>query len=161
MRLSIIIPALILGLALIVGAMLFAPRRPPVPVVAPPQPPATATQPFATSPVKHPSQEAPLQRSLPPKDEQEAQAEYRQSRISELYSLTTDNPDAVSEIMASLGDPDPAIRRAAIDACVQSKKAETIPALKDALDQSTDLDEKVHIQKAIDFLNMAFQATNR
>ena len=95
----------------------------------------------------------------PTEAEQDAKAEVVENRISELYDLAmTDDPASLRQILRELDNPEPRIRDAAVDAAVQFKSPDAIPALKDAEAQATDLDEKVKLQKAIDFLSLTIPA---
>jgi HEAT repeat protein len=99
-------------------------------------------------------------KTIEPSDaERQAKSDYVQTRIAELNDLAmTDDPASLQQILRELDNPEPSIRTAAVEAAVQFKSPDAIPALKDAEDQATNLDEKVTIQKAIDFLSLSLPA---
>jgi len=105
------------------------------------------------------NQDIALKAIEPSDSERQAKSDYLQTRIAELDDLAmTDDPASLSQILRELDNPDPQIREAAVVAAVQFKSPDAIPALKDAEAQATNLDEKVKIQKAIDFLSLSLPA---
>jgi hypothetical protein len=92
-------------------------------------------------------------------EQNQAKVDYEQSRIAELNDLAaSEDPGSLRDILLELDNSDPVIRKAAVDAAVQFKSPDAIPALKDAFDQVTDFDEKVHLKEAIDFLTLTIPA---
>ncbi len=95
--------------------------------------------------------------------QEQARTEFVQNRISELNDLAmSEDPASLNQILGELDNPEPRIRSAAVDAAVQFKSAEAIPALRDAEQQATDTEEKMKIHQAIEFLSLTAQsqATN-
>jgi hypothetical protein len=169
MRLRIVIPVLLVGLA-IVCVVLFPGLRGQPPAAGPPPigemtaPPVPATAaPVKTRVEAQSATDQPIALTAsagPSEAEQEAKTEYVQNRISELYDLAmTDDPASLQQILGELDNPEPRIRQAAVEAAVQFKSPDAIPALHDALAQATDLKEKVNIQRAIDFLSLSLPSS--
>jgi hypothetical protein len=171
MRLKVILPVLISGVAIIGGAMLLASmRQQPVPAEPPVQQSAEAisSNDVAARPVvqkRAPSMVRPLLAvstdgnagAAAPDDPE--QYRHVRMRIAELDEMAmSGEPESLREILTELGNLDPRIRMAAVDAAVQFKSPDAIPILKDALEQTADLDEKVHLKKAIDFLTLAAES---
>ncbi len=78
-----------------------------------------------------------------------------ESRITGLAALAMNNDaDSLKLILASLTDPDPQIRAAALEAAVQFDSPAAIPALQSALAEVELPQEKVNVQAAIDYLNL-------
>jgi hypothetical protein len=161
-RPKIVIPILLMAVAISGGVWFFG-EKSPAPT-ADEAPAGFMTNTFISAPAKTISRPAPAESSPaialvkpePSEAEIEAKAEFLQNRISELDDLAmSDDPDSLRQILGELDNPEPQIRAAAVDAAVQFKSAAAIPALQDAETEASDLDEKVHIQKAIDFLNLA------
>jgi HEAT repeats len=85
----------------------------------------------------------------------DSRAEAVQTRVAELsqLGLTTD-PHSLNVILSEVNNPDPAIRKAAVSAAVDFGSRDAIPSLQNALLAADDLNEKVRIQNAIDFLRL-------
>jgi HEAT repeat protein len=76
-------------------------------------------------------------------------------RAAELRQLaTTGDAGALDTILSELPNSDPSIRRAALAAAVEFGDRSAIPALTQALESNPDPQEKVNIQKAIDYLQL-------
>jgi HEAT repeat protein len=167
MRFRIVLPVLVLGLALVCAGLFFGNQGQPVAASAPLAEREPPSAPVPAAPVKSPSREqikadkpiALTADSGPSEAGQQAKTEYVENRIGELYDLAmTDDPASLRQILGELDNPEPRIRQAAVDAAVQFKSPDAIPVLKDALAQATDLNEKVNLQKAIDFLSLSLPA---
>jgi hypothetical protein len=78
---------------------------------------------------------------------------YVAGRVAELHDLAmTDDSNSLVVIISELDSRDPRIRKAALDATVQFGSRDAIPALQDELNRTDEPEEKVDLQKAIDFL---------
>ena len=103
--------------------------------------------------------------SLPGMEEtgsaEDRQETYVMNRIVELEETAmTDKANALGTILPELSNGDPRIRQAALDAAGQLDNPESIPALKDACAQAETPEEKIRLQKAIDFLALSSESTN-
>jgi hypothetical protein len=58
----------------------------------------------------------------------------------------------LNTILNDLDNPDARIRKAAVEDVVQFESPDAIPALKAAMAATDDLDEKMRLKKAVDFL---------
>ena len=84
---------------------------------------------------------------------------YVVNRTAELENLgMTDDPNSLAEIESELDNRDPRIQKAAVAATVQFGSRDAIPALQDAYRHFDDPEQKVNIQKAIDFLELPTMA---
>ena len=84
---------------------------------------------------------------------------YVVNRTSELENLgMTDDPNSLAEIESELDNRDQQIQKAAVAAAVQFGSRDAIPALQDAYRHFDDPEQKVNIQKAIDFLELPTMA---
>jgi hypothetical protein len=91
--------------------------------------------------------------------EAEARAEQREAevtaRISELRDLSRKtDPGSWETVLSEIKNPDPTIRRAAIDIISQSGNRGVIPRLSEAAAQTEDAAEKQVIADAIEFLSL-------
>ncbi len=87
-----------------------------------------------------------------PEAEHEA---YVAKRVAELQDLGMENDSAsLDTILSELGNADPSIRQAAIDAAVQFGSREAIPKLTTAAAQAADPKEQSAILDAVEFLKM-------
>jgi len=78
-----------------------------------------------------------------------------QNRIRQLSELAVQGDAAsLSEILGELTNPTPEIRRAALEAVVQSGNTDAIPALKELSEKSSDPREKKDLREAIEFLKL-------
>jgi hypothetical protein len=78
-----------------------------------------------------------------------------EKRIAELQDLgTLDDPASLKAILAELANPDPEIRKAALDAAIQFSSRDAIPALAEAAARATDAEEKKELLEAIEFLKL-------
>jgi hypothetical protein len=76
-------------------------------------------------------------------------------RVSELHDLgMTGDPDSLSTITSELDSREPQIREAALKAAIQFGSRDAIPALQNTLQHTDDPQEKVDLQKAVDFLQL-------
>jgi hypothetical protein len=100
-----------------------------------------------------------LVKAQPTEAEIQAHSEFVENRISQLNDLAmSGDPTSLQEILNELDNPEPRIRNAAIEAAVQFRSPAAIPALQDAEQQATDVNEKAKIQQAIEFLGLTMQA---
>jgi hypothetical protein len=84
---------------------------------------------------------------------------YVVNRITELENLgMTDDPNSLAEIESEFDNRDQQIQKAAVAAAVQFGNRDAIPALQDAYRHFDDPEQKVNIQKAIDFLELPTMA---
>lgn len=73
----------------------------------------------------------------------------------ELSELGMQNdPESLKKILSELENPEPEIRKAALTATLDFGSKDAIPTLQNELNWATDPQEKVDIQKAIDFLEL-------
>jgi hypothetical protein len=80
---------------------------------------------------------------------------YVVNRVAELENLgMTDDPNSLAEIESEFDNRDPRIQTAAVAAAVQFGSRDAIPALQDAYRHFDDPEQKINIQKAIDFLKL-------
>lgn len=80
---------------------------------------------------------------------------YVVNRTTELENLgMTDDPNSLAEIESEFDNRDPRIQEAAVAAAVQFGSRDAIPALQDAYRHFDDPEQKINIQKAIDFLEL-------
>jgi HEAT repeat protein len=138
------------GIAWLVG---HAPERettPPEPTVslepAPAQAPVatTAALPLPARP------DPPVAPAAPPADAAE-----RESRIAALDALAREeDPESLRTILASLSDPDPAIRRAALEATLAFGSREAIPRLQDVAATTEDPVERGALLDAAAYLEL-------
>jgi|ERR1041385_5986730 hypothetical protein len=76
-------------------------------------------------------------------------------RAAELMELALNNDSAsLKIILAELGNPNRAIRNAALQAAVQFGSRDAIPSLRQATAQVDDSDEKAELLQAIEFLKL-------
>jgi len=81
--------------------------------------------------------------------------DYVAERVSELHDLgMTDDPDSLSTITSEMDSREPQIREAALKAVIQFGSRDAIPALQNTMQHTDDPQEKVDLQKAIDFLEL-------
>lgn len=81
--------------------------------------------------------------------------EYVIKRKSDLYDMGMGkDPASLKVILAEMHNADPEIRQAALSAVIDFGSQDAIPALQNELSWASDLQEKVEIQKAIDFLQL-------
>jgi hypothetical protein len=78
-----------------------------------------------------------------------------QNRIRQLSELAVqDDAASLSEILGELTNPNQEIRKAALEAVVQSGNTDAIPALKELSEKSSDPREKKDLREAIEFLKL-------
>ena len=101
------------------------------------------------------------EQSLPMPDEpagaspQENYRAYVSERISELMDLSTESDaNSLNTIISELTNRDPAIRKAVVEAAVQFGSRDAIPGLQDAAFQVEDIEEKVALARAVEFLQL-------
>jgi hypothetical protein len=164
MRAKIAIPLLLVGIMAVLLPFVVRPKLPAVngqaalptttsdnSVQIPVQQPAPlSATPEETQQEPNPNASSVIDHSLPSDNE-----DYAASRVAELADLAmTDDPQALAEIESELDNPDPRIQEAAVAATIQFGSRDAIPALQMAYQHFDVLEQKVQIQKAIDFLNL-------
>jgi hypothetical protein len=166
MRAKIIFSAAALSLAIVGAAVYFrnaltSSPAPNAPSDAPAAVSAVESQPVASAaPVRHIPAAAAKEDLLPPEESGRAltasnHTEYVLERKTQLMDLTTsDDPGALKTILSELNNPDPDIRKTALASAVDVGNPDAVPALQNQLAWSQDPQEKVDIQKAIDFLQL-------
>ena len=83
------------------------------------------------------------------------QRAYVEKRTAELMELASqDDPVSLEMILSELTNRDPEIRKAALNATLQSRNREAIPRLSEAAEQTDDPREKAALADAIDFLTL-------
>lgn len=85
-------------------------------------------------------------------EERQAAIDAELERLYQLYR--SDDPASLPPILADLNNPEREIRLAAIEATKQFGSKDAIPALKAAAAQTEDLEEKIALLKAADFLTL-------
>ena len=86
---------------------------------------------------------------------EQRQDAYVASRAAELMELAMNEDTAsLTTILSELGNRDPRVRKAAVDAAVQFHSRDAIPALEEAVSQTDDARERVAILEAIEFLKL-------
>ena len=92
------------------------------------------------------------QATAPPEDAHGAYVEQRSSQLMEL--AMNDDRASLDTILSELGNRDPEIRKAALDATIQFGSRDAIPKLADAASQTDDPNEKAALADAIEFLKL-------
>jgi hypothetical protein len=81
--------------------------------------------------------------------------EYVTKRKAELSEMgVSRDPGSLKTILAEVRNPDPEIRQTALTATMDFGSQDAIPALKNEITWAEDPQEKIEIQKAIDFLQL-------
>jgi hypothetical protein len=95
------------------------------------------------------------ERSQAPDPTKMDHATYVQQRKADLMEMgASSDPAALKTILSELENNDAEIRGAALDSTLQFGSRDAIPDLQREYNWSTDPQEKVNIQKAIDFLQL-------
>jgi hypothetical protein len=136
----------------------FKPAAPP-PAAAPVEQPVADTAPTAGVPhILNRVTQAHPQEGLAAHSEKPAEMDhdtYVLKRRAELSELGMQNdPQSLKTILSEMENPEPEIRQAALTAAIDYGSKDAIPALQNELNWTTDAQEKVEIQKAIDFLQL-------
>lgn len=80
---------------------------------------------------------------------------YVAARVNELEEMgSADDLDSLNTLLSELGNRDPEIRKAALEAIVQFDSLDAIPKLEDAELQADDPHERVAIADAIEFIKL-------
>jgi len=172
MRRKLVTGVLVLGVAAI-AAWFLAGQKPAGPTDLPASPSADQSADAGTadaSPATEPANEVPKDSASPPLAAREGtggsdepmtetpeakQEAYVAKRVGELQDLGMENDSAsLDTILAELGNGDPSIRQAAVDAAVQFGSRDAIPRLMTAAAQAADPKEKSTILDAVEFLNL-------
>jgi len=112
--------------------------------------PATETVPSPVAPNHGAAAETPV--AAEPQDMND---DYVAVRVDELRDLAmTGNISSLTTIESELNDPDRRIRDAAVSAAIQFGDRSAIPALQTAITRTEDPQEKINLQKAVDFLEL-------
>lgn len=104
--------------------------------------------------------DAPSASGTPPKPASTASTEdahqaYVEKRTAELMDMAmTDDRANLDTILSELGNRDPEIRKAALEATIQFGSRDAIPKLADAASQTDDPNEKAALADAIEFLKL-------
>jgi hypothetical protein len=85
-------------------------------------------------------------------EERQAVIDAEKDHLSE-WQMNSDS-QSLSNILADLSSPEKEIRMAAIEAAKQFDDTNAIPALKAAVDNTDDTEEKIALLKAADFLSL-------
>ncbi|HSY74116.1 MAG TPA: HEAT repeat domain-containing protein [Dongiaceae bacterium] len=143
-----IILILSLPVLLVVAAVIFLKQHPsPAPEIAAAAPATTITP--APAPVSMPVPAPVVARKMTP-EEREAAIDAEKDRLSS-WQMNSDSA-SLSNILADLASPEKEIRMAAIEAAKQFGDTNAIPALKAAVDNTDDTEEKIELLKAADFI---------
>ena len=148
---------LVLLTLLILGAGFLLTHRPGNPPASVPTPPETAIAPTDSGsaapavPPPAPVAAAPAA-STPTPEQRQAAVEAEIDRL-QLWSGNEDQA-SLSNILADLNNPDKEIRDAAIEATKQFGSTNAIPALKAAVNNTEDTQEKIAMLEAVDFLSL-------
>lgn len=82
-------------------------------------------------------------------------AEFVGARLAELMALAmNDDANSVEEIISELSNPDPQIRRGAVEAVVQFGDRSVIPRLQAIAEQTDNEADRADILEAAEFLNL-------
>jgi len=97
-----------------------------------------------------------VQRNTQPTDSSEdAHKTYVEQRSSQLMEMAmNDDRGSLDTILSELGNRDPEIRKAALEATIQFGSRDAIPKLADAVSQTDDPSEKAALTDAIEFLKL-------
>jgi HEAT repeat protein len=119
-----------------------------------PAPPAKpAATPRTLAPIRPPAL-LPSTENAADASPAEHQAYVIQRRAELLQMGMSDDPAALKTILSELNNQDPEIRKTALAAAVDFGSLDAIPALKNQLAWTDDLQEKMDITKAIEFLQL-------
>jgi hypothetical protein len=168
MRTKVLLAVMFLALLILLPAFYFRNAA-----ISPPRGEGDAAQPAGQSGTEAASSAAasvpiprpllPIRSTAPPPSNPESAADlsaadhhaYVVQRKAELIQMgMTDDPGALKTILAELNNQDPEIRKTALMATIDFGSLEAIPALKNQLSWTDDLQEKMDIQKAIEFLQL-------
>jgi hypothetical protein len=150
MRPKFVFALLLLALLVLGAAFLLkqnwgnAATPPPVNESVTPAPVASVAPPPAPIPA------APAITNAPTPEQREAAIDAETDRLLD-WSMN-DDPASLSNILADLTHPEKEIRDAAIEATKQFGSTNAIPALKAAVDNTVDTQEKIALLEAADFL---------
>ena len=108
-----------------------------------------STRQFVTQPIPVVTSAAAVKPPMTP-EERQAFIEAETSRLQD-WSMN-DDAESLNHIVAGLTSPEKEIREAAIEATKQFGSKDAIPALQAAVAGATDIDEKIALLDAADFL---------
>jgi hypothetical protein len=157
MRAKVVLFASLLALVILVPAIYirFKPARP---LPAPEQPAEAAAIESAPAPasshsiLKRVTQARP-QDDLPPRQFQFAtDTDEVKAQLVDLG--VSDDPTNLKIILSQLENPNPEIRQAALSATIDFHSKDAIPTLQNEMNWATDLEEKLAIKRAIEFLEL-------
>jgi hypothetical protein len=128
-------------------------------VIAPPVAIDDTTAPAAVPPILKrvaPSKEGlPERPSAPMNLTGSAHDDYVLQRKAQLIDMgMSDNPANLKVILSELENPEPEIRQAALTATLDFGSKDALPVLQNELAYATDLQEKMDLKNAIDFLQL-------
>jgi hypothetical protein len=161
MRAKVILSASVLALAVLLPALYFHFKSDsPPPAVEQPVASDDNAAPAGLPPIlKRVAQDHPKE-GLPARPRNSGLAEsdhdtYILERRAELTSLgMSGDPANLKTILSEMENPEPEIRQAALSATIQLGSQDAIPTLQNEMNWATDLEEKVAIKKAIEFLQL-------
>jgi len=82
-------------------------------------------------------------------------ATYVLERRAQLIDLgRSEDPADLKTILSEMENPEPEIRKAALSATIDFGSKDAIPTLQNEMNWATDLDEKIAIRKAIEFISL-------
>jgi hypothetical protein len=164
MRAKVILSASVLALIVLVPALYFHYKQPgQTPAV---EPNASEASPNAgpsalpailhrVAGAAHAPDSVPVQENNAADLKAAGHEEYVAQREAELSQMgTSREPGALKTILAEVHNADPDIRQAALSAAMDFGSKDAIPTLRNEITLTEDLQEKVEIQKAIDFLQL-------
>jgi hypothetical protein len=162
MRAKVVLSASVLAVAILAPAIYFhfKPDSPTVPTPDAPPIAVDANTPSSAVPsiLKRVGQDDHSQEGLPAPQaapENLSKADYITERVAQLSDLAaSDDPGNLKIILSEMENSEPEIRQAALSASIQFGSPDAIPTLQHERDWATDPQEKVDIQKAIDFLQL-------
>jgi hypothetical protein len=121
--------------------------------VTPAPPPASnVVVSIAPPPAPVPVPAAPVSTNALTPEQREAAIDAETDRLQE-WSMSND-PASLSNILADLTSPEKEVRDAAIEAAKQFGSTNAIPTLKATADNTSDLQEKIALLEAADFLSL-------
>ena len=164
MRAKVILPASVLALVVLLPAIYFhfKSRNPPPAAEPVASDDSTNAAPAALPAILHRiSSPARAPDSVPAQQDAAADLkaadhqEYVIQRKAELYQMgVSQDPAALRTILSEVHNPDPEIRQTALTAAMDFGSKDAIPALRNEMAWTEDPQEKVEIQKAINFLQL-------
>jgi hypothetical protein len=147
MRPKFVFAVLLFGL-LASGTIIFLKQQSSAPAVSAAPTPAPAA---SAVPTPAPAPAPVVKKTLTP-EERQAAIDKETDRLSS-WGMNDDSA-SLSNILADLANPEKAIRAAAVEAAKQFGSTNAIPALKAAVNDTDDTQEKIALLEAADFLSL-------